>query len=357
MDGRIREERIGLLQRGAPLLEQWFEKNGRALPWRGDAAPYAVLVSESMLQQTRIETVLRYYPRFMERFPDPAALAEAPEDEVLKLWEGLGYYSRARNLQKAARICTERFGGRIPETARELKLLPGVGDYTAGAVASIAFGEPVPAVDGNVLRILARFFNDERDPAEKTVRDEARGLLTEVLEARPAPGRFNEALMELGEVLCLPAGRPLCRNCPLRELCRGLACGTEADLPNRGPARPRRIEKKTVLILRCGGKAALEKRPDKGLLAGLYGFPMLDGSWEAADVKDWLRSYGIPILSLVPLEPGIHVFTHVEWHMSGWLAETPEPLPGYLYADREETEQKYALPSAFRGFRRQCFDR
>lgn len=356
MEERERAERISLLRAGAPLLEAWFEQSGRALPWRGNVSPYAVLVSESMLQQTRIDTVLRYFPRFMERFPNPAALAAAPEDEVLKLWEGLGYYSRARNLQKAAKVCVEQYGGKLPETARELKKLPGVGEYTAGAVASLAFGEPAPAVDGNVLRILARFFSDERDVLEKTVRTDAAALLTETLKDRPNPGRFNEALMELGEMLCLPAGRPLCRHCPVRELCQGLACGTESDLPNRGPARPRRIENKTVLVLRCGSRIALEKRPDKGLLAGLYGFPVLDGRWEAADLKDWLRSYGVPITSLKPLEPGTHIFTHVEWHMNGWLAETERPLPGYVYADREEAGQKYALPSAFRVFRRQCFD-
>ena len=343
------------LDQAAALLEAWFSKNARPLPWRKDRSPYAVLVSETMLQQTRIETVLGYFERFMKRFPDVAALASAPQDEVLKLWEGLGYYSRARNLQKAAQVCMQEYGGSIPQTASELKKLPGVGDYTAGAVASIAFGEAVPAVDGNVLRILVRLLADERSIMDKSVRREAAERLTAVLRTRPHPGRFNEALMELGELICLPGGRPLCRRCPISDYCRALAAGTEQDLPNRGEMKPRRKEEKTVLILCCKGKVALEKRPPKGLLAGLYGFPMLDGYWDEGELRSWLMSYGVPLSGTERLADAIHVFTHVEWHMRGWRIHSREALPDYIYADSNELESRYALPSAFRAYKNDCF--
>ncbi len=339
------------LLRAAPLLEAWFRENARPLPWRGERDPYRIWVSETMLQQTRIEAAMGYYPRFLEAFPTVEALAEAPEERVLKLWEGLGYYSRARNMHRAAKICCEQYGGALPGTAAELKKLPGVGAYTAGAVASLAFGEAVPAVDGNVLRILARFLNDERDMLQPAVKKEAEALLKAVLEQQERPGVFNEALMELGEVICLPNGSPRCSRCPLGGTCGALAAGTEKDLPNRGEARPRRLEKKTVLLLRCGGRTALEKRPDKGLLAGLYGFPILDGELGRTDLVPWLNSFGVPFRDLRGAGQARHVFTHVEWEMTAWEAETEAELPGFLYADRGEIETRYALPAAFKAFR------
>lgn len=335
----------------APLLTAWFQENARPLPWREQPTPYSILVSETMLQQTRIEAVMRYYPRFMEAFPTPAALAAAREEEVLKLWEGLGYYSRARNLRKAAQLCMEERGGNLPETAAALKKLPGVGAYTAGAVASLAFGEPAPAVDGNVLRILARLTLDERDVLLPTVKKEAEQLLRGVLEQQEAPGRFNEALMELGEMICLPAGKPRCRQCPLQDLCLALARGCQEDLPLRGAPKPRRVEKKTLLLLRHKGRVALVKRPEKGLLAGLYAFPLLEGHLGPGDILPWLKSYGVAFGPLKEAGRARHIFTHVEWEMRGWETETQEALPGYEYADREEVEARYALPSAFRVFR------
>ncbi len=343
--------KTALLLEAAPLLTAWFRENVRPLPWRENVTPYSILVSETMLQQTRIEAVMRYYPRFMEAFPRLEDLAAAREEEVLKLWEGLGYYSRARNLRKAAQVCVEELGGKLPETVAQLKKLPGVGAYTAGAVASLAFGEAAPAVDGNVLRILARLTRDERDVLQPAVKKEAEGFLKSVLEQLEAPGPFNEALMELGEMLCLPAGKPRCRQCPLQDLCMALAQGCQEDLPLRGAAKPRRQEKKTLLLLRHQGKVALVKRPEKGLLAGLYAFPLLEGHLGPGDILPWLKSYGIPFGPLQELGTARHVFTHVEWEMKGWETETAEALPGYVYADREEVEARYALPSAFRVFR------
>ena len=343
-------EKEELLKKAAPLLTDWFQKNGRSLPWRGTKDPYRILVSETMLQQTRIETVLRYYGRFLERFPDLAALAAAGEEEVLKLWEGLGYYSRARNLKKAAERCVQASGGRLPETAAQLKKLPGIGEYTAGAVASLAFGEAAPAVDGNVLRILARFLADERDVMLPAVKKEAGALLESVLSGLPDPGLFNEALMELGELVCVPNGKPLCRHCPLKESCLARQRGLEEDLPQRGALKPRRIEKKTVLLLACGGKTALEKRPERGLLAGLYGFPLLDGRLEKADLRAFLESYGAGRAGIREAGEAVHVFTHVEWHMQAWRIETEEELPGFVYAEKDELKERYALPSAFKYF-------
>ena len=350
MESTDLQNRTDALKAAALLLAEWFRLKGRPLPWRGTKDPYRILVSESMLQQTRIETVLRYFDRFIGRFPDLESLAAADEEEVLKLWEGLGYYSRARNLKKAAERCVIEYGAQLPRTATELKKLPGVGDYTAGAVASLAFGEAAPAVDGNVLRILARFFADERDVTEAPVKKEAAALLKEVLSALPDPGLFNEALMELGEICCVPNGRPFCRSCPWREACQALKLGLEEDLPRRGAPKPRRIEKKTVLLLGCGGKTALEKRPEKGLLAGLYGFPLLDGWLERADIRAFLDSYGAGRAPIEEAGEAVHIFTHVEWHMKAFRIETDRPLPGFVYADAEEIKTRWALPSAFKYF-------
>lgn len=344
-----------MLKQAAPALVDWFRQVGRPLPWRNHPTPYEILVSETMLQQTRIETVLRYYPRFMTHFPNLESLAAAEEQSVLKLWEGLGYYSRARNLKKAAEQCVAEYGGRLPETAAALKKLPGVGDYTAGAVASLAFGEPVPAVDGNVLRVLARFFADERDVLEGAVKKEYRQLLETVLSEIGEPGLLNEALMELGELVCLPGGRPLCSRCPWQESCQAFAAGLERDLPLRGAGKPRRIEKKTVLLLQGGNEPelqelALEKRPAKGLLAGLYGLPMLEGALDMSDIRPYLESYGVHVLSGERGPDARHVFTHLEWDMISWRIQTDRPLPGFLYASREAIRDRYPLPAAFKYF-------
>ncbi|MBQ4424961.1 MAG: A/G-specific adenine glycosylase [Lachnospiraceae bacterium] len=351
----IGEKETGLAQ-AAPLLIGWFKKNARPLPWRMDRDPYRILVSETMLQQTRIETVLPYFERFLSDYPDPAHLAAAPEDEVLKHWEGLGYYSRARHLREAARQCVEKYGGKLPGSYAGLRALPGLGEYTAGAVASLAYGEPVSAVDGNVLRVLSRFWNDERDISRSAVKKEARSRIEAVLRTLDEPGVFNEALMELGEVRCLPNGRPQCLRCPLNGLCLARQAGTEADLPNRGEIKPRRKEAKTVLLLFCGEKVALEKRPDRGLLAGLYGFPMLDGALSLFDAAEWVRSFGVRVLSAEPAGEAVHVFTHVEWAMRGCRFRTDRPLPGLIYAEADELATKYALPSAFRLYRAQAKD-
>ncbi len=349
MDKALCSNRISTLRAAAQGLAEWFAVNGRDLPWRASRTPYKVLVSETMLQQTRIEAVLKYWKRFMEAFPTLTALAEAPDDQVMKLWEGLGYYSRARNLKRAAEICAEKYGGRLPGSFAELKKLPGLGSYSAGAVASLCWEEPVPAVDGNVLRVLARFFGDARDVRLPEVRKDAEEVIRAVLEGGGVPvSLFNEGLMELGETLCGPKGKPRCEACLLRVSCAAHAAGTEETLPCRSANRARSIEEKTVWVFICGGRIGLEKRPDQGMLRGLYGFPMTEGQTVEEDAANAVSARGIAPLSICPLGEAKHVFTHREWQMTGYLTETEEPVTGLTYVTDEEVDSAYALPSAFR---------
>ena len=344
-------DRISALFSAAPKLAEWFVANMRSFPWREGRTPYKVLVSETMLQQTRIEAVLKYYERFMETFPTLTALAGAPGDLVMKHWEGLGYYSRARNLKKCAEICAERYDGKLPGSFDALRKLPGLGSYSAGAVASLCYEEPVPAVDGNVLRVLARFFGDARDVRLPEVRKEAEEIIRKVLRDGVPVSLFNEGLMELGETLCGPKGKPQCSACPLRDACRAHAGGREEQLPYRSAGAARSMEEKTVWLFVCGGRIGLEKRPDKGMLRGLYGFPMTEGRLTEDGAAAALAERGITPLSIRPLGPAKHVFTHKEWQMTGYLAETQESLPGLVYVTAEELQKDYALPSAFRVYR------
>ena len=265
----------------APLCE-WYAVCRRDLPWRRDRDPYHIWVSEIMLQQTRAETVRPYFERFIRELPDLHALAVCPEDRLLKLWEGLGYYSRVRNMQKAARLLEEQGKDSLPSDRDALLSLPGIGAYTAGAIASIAFGEPAAAVDGNVLRILSRLFADGRDTGKQTVRNEYARMLEEAMSTslrggEQGPGEFNQALMDLGASVCLPNAVPLCGSCPLKEYCLAHRRRAESDFPVRREKKARRIEQKTVLLVRDGEHVYLRKRPAGGLLAGLYEFPNLDG--------------------------------------------------------------------------------
>ena len=251
-----------------PLLE-WFRDNARKLPWRDDPTPYHVWLSEIMLQQTRVAAVLGYYQRFLEEAPDVAALAALPEDRLMKLWQGLGYYSRARNLQKAARVIVEEYGGVFPSGYAAVRALPGVGDYTAGAICSIALGQAAPAVDGNVLRVYARLCGDNGDIATPQMKKKVTQDLEKIIPV-DAPGTFNQALMELGATVCLPNGAPLCERCPVREFCAALAQGCIGELPVKMPKKPRRVEERTVWLIFHGDAVALRRRPGRGLLAGLW---------------------------------------------------------------------------------------
>ncbi len=327
-------------------LLPWFARNARVLPWRKNRNPYRVWISEIMLQQTRVEAAIGYYERFLAELPDVKSLAEVSDDRLMKLWQGLGYYSRARNLKTAAKEIVSRFGGTFPSDAETLRTLPGIGAYTAGAIASIAFDRPEPAVDGNVLRVIARLTECREDVSKECVRKEFAEALRAVYPAGSC-GAFTQSLMELGAMVCLPNGAPLCGECPLAEQCLARAHGTSAGLPVKPEKKARRTEEKTVLVLSCRGKFALKKRPAKGLLAGLYEFPNLEGFHTAAELRnahpDW-RMEGAPVSA-------VHIFTHVEWHMRGWRIECPVELPEFVWAAPAELETVYSIPSAFRAFR------
>ena len=388
---------IETLQQAVPRLLRWFRQNKRDLPWRHNRTFYTSLVAELMLQQTRVEAVKEKYVAFLEKFPTERELALASEDEVMKAWEGLGYYTRARNLKRAAETL---FREGTPQTWVGVNALAGVGNYTAGALSSIALGLKEPAVDGNVLRILTRFFADD-----SVIDDAAKRKFTEILRAvyPDETADFCEGLMELGAIVCVPNGAPLCEQCPWNTLCRAHLEGREEDFPVRAEKRPRRVEYRNVYVLKCGGKYAIRKR-EEGLLKGLWEFPnevspppypppqgggmtepsqgggmtepSQGGGMRGGEKASLGRAHpersegshktdgglsiqGDPSHALGMTQKGTllaqknatHVFTHVEWRMTGYLIETAEPDPAFLWATAEEIRQNFAIPSAFKAFR------
>ncbi len=350
------------LKAAVPALLSWFDRHARVLPWREEPTPYRVWVSEIMLQQTRVEAVKPYFERFLQALPEIATLAVAEEDRLLKLWEGLGYYNRVRNLKKAAQEIITRFGGEMPADYHELLSLPGIGSYTAGAVASIAFGKKIPAVDGNVLRVISRVLGSRKDIAQEKTKKQMEELLWEVMP-EDKPGEFNQALMEVGATVCIPRGEPLCGECPFRSLC--LACRHEltGEIPVKKAAKARRIEERTVFLVHDGERVLVRKRPAKGLLAGLYEFPNELGWLEEEEIKKQagkLLGEGTPAETLgdetrVALRMDIsaageatHIFSHVEWRMKGYLIRVSGGnLPVALAADLQELQMEKAIPNAF----------
>ena len=337
----------------AALLD-WYRSNRRDLPWRHTKDPYRIWISEIMLQQTRVEAVKPYYARFLESCPDVYALAALPEDRLMKLWEGLGYYSRARNLQKAARKVVEELGGEMPRTYEGLLALPGIGEYTAGAVASIAYDLPSPAVDGNVLRVLSRVIGSYADITRPETKAFYREALPNVIP--DAAGDFTQALIELGATVCVPNGEAKCAECPLAEVCVAHKQGLTDELPVRAAKKARRVEKKTVLLIRDGDRTALRKRPPRGLLAGLFELPNLEGHLSADELPARIRDFGFEPLHLERIEDAKHIFTHIEWHMiaysvriapefDGWHARS-----GMLLVPNGELHADYAVPSAFSAY-------
>ena len=335
-----------LSQLPIPLLA-WYRENARDLPWRHDPDPYRVWVSEIMLQQTRVAAVLGYYARFMDAYPTVRDLAEAPEDRLMKLWQGLGYYSRARNLQKAARQIMERHGGVFPSDYADIRALAGIGEYTAGAIASIAFGRPIPAVDGNLLRVAARVTGDDADITTAKGKKHFTAALEAVMPLE-TPGRFNQAMMDLGALVCLPNGAPLCETCPAADFCAAYQTGRTGELPVRSAKKPRRTEDRVVFLLFHNGKIALRKRPPRGLLAGLWEYPN-----QLSPADDFWETHGFAPVSAEFGGAGTHIFTHVEWHMTAQAADLPtDSLPlGWVWAGKRDWSETYAIPSAFAPFR------
>ena len=331
-------------------LTAWYRENHRELPWREHVNAYRVWVSEIMLQQTRVEAVKRYFERFMEELPTVKALAEAEEDRLLKLWEGLGYYNRVRNMQKAAIQVMEKHGGEFPQTYEEIRALPGIGNYTAGAVSSFAFGIPKPAVDGNVLRVLSRLKAEKEDIMKASVRTRMEKELEPVIPREQASD-YNQGLIELGALVCVPNGEAKCGICPLGHLCRARKAGIQNELPVRKKAKARRIEERTVLLLRDGEQIAIRKRPSRGLLAGLYEFPNRKGTLAMEEAAAYCREIGLAPLRIKELGKAKHIFSHVEWHMTGYEIRVDELaekwMEDIILARPEEIASTYSIPSAF----------
>ncbi len=369
------------MQRIVPLLTEWFQIHRRSLPWRDNPLPYYVWVSEIMLQQTRTEAVKPYFSRFTESLPTVRALADCPEDRLMKLWEGLGYYSRVRNMQKAAMIIMRDYGGIIPPEAPELRKLPGIGSYTAGAISSIAYGRPYAAVDGNVLRVSSRLLADEGCIDDPKVKKGWEDTLNEVIRfygpsessgeagrERPSnfPGTFNQAMMEIGATVCIPNGSPECGRCPLRALCLAHKKGQETWYPVRKPKAARRIEERTVVVIRSGKSAVIRQRDRKGLLAGLWELPNFPGKLSEEKVIEQVCCMGLVPVKILALPEAKHVFSHVEWHMSGFLADAAKPPDAFgddwIFHDdsgREyhltgilKLQSDYAVPGAFSAYLR-----
>ena len=349
----------------SPLLN-WYDNHARILPWRENTDPYPVWISEIMLQQTRVEAVKPYFERWMSAFPDLPSLANASEPEVLKLWEGLGYYSRVKNIHKTAKHIMDKIAGVFPSTYEELRNLPGIGEYTAGAVGSIAFQLTVPCVDGNVLRVVTRLTATDSDITTSAAKKLLTGWVSKIIPVE-RPGDFNQAMMELGAVVCLPNGQPRCEICPLAFLCEAYHQNRIAEFPKKSEKQPRKEEKKTVLILINDKNIALRKRPEAGLLAGLWEFPNFPGTLSEQQILEILSNWELSPLLITPLKKEKHIFTHIEWDMSGYMiyvrnqnkkqasfvkedTSYPDTSLNLQWVDTDTLSDRLTLPSAFKAY-------
>ncbi len=334
-----------------PIIADWYEKNKKDLPWRKEPTPYHVWISEIMLQQTRIEAVLSYYARFLKVLPTVEDLAKADDELLMKLWQGLGYYSRARNLKKAAIVIMEQYGGKLPSTAEELRRLPGIGEYTAGAIASIAYHQSEPAVDGNVLRVVSRLLASCDDIMLASVKKSVTALLASCYPEGRGAALTTEGLMELGEVVCIPNGLPKCDACPVKALCEGFKQGIAAELPVREVKKDKRHEEKTVLLLRSeNGRYAIRKREETGLLANLWEFVTLDGFAAEGDVESYLLEHGTKMKAIEPLLDAKHIFTHVVWEMKGFAVSVLSETKDFVWKTKDEILSTFAIPTAYKTY-------
>ncbi len=348
---------LGASQEGiGNVLLDWYDYNARILPWRSDPTPYHVWISEIMLQQTRVEAVIRYYDRWMETLPDIRSLAAADEELVLKLWEGLGYYTRARNIHAAAKEVVEKYNGELPADYEKLLALPGIGEYTAGAISSIAFGLPEPAIDGNAIRVFTRILAYDGEISKAKTKKHLRRELERTLP-KDRPGDFNQALMDLGARVCLPNGAPLCEQCPWESVCQARKTDTQTKYPVKAAKKARRVENLGVFVLETEDGIILHKRAEKGLLANLWEFPNVDGSFTIEKASQQLADWSIGIDNITSLGEHKHIFSHVEWQMSGYRARishiSKELLEQnkWIIVPKEQLEQQYAIPSAFEAYK------
>ena len=341
------EERSILAQLSGALLP-WYRENHRDLPWRKDRQPYHIWLSEIMLQQTRVEAVKGYYARFLSALPDIESLANCDDEILHKLWEGLGYYSRVRNLKKAAQVILSQHNGEFPRIHKDILALPGIGDYTAGAICSIAFDQPTPAVDGNVLRVCSRLLDDPSPIDLPATKKRITAALSEIYPAEA--GDFTQALMELGATLCGPNRKPDCENCPCRHFCLGYRNGTAEQLPVKSPKKEKRQEDKTVFIFRCDGRYALEKRPETGLLAGLWQFPNVSKKLTTEEALQEAENWGLHPRELLRQVERKHIFTHIQWNMTGIYMDVAEAEGNFQWFTAEQINTQAALPTAFRLF-------
>lgn len=329
----------------------WYRDNRIELPWREDPTPYHVWISEIMLQQTRIEAAREYYIRFIDALPTVRDLATVDDDKLMKLWQGLGYYSRARNLKKAAVTVMEQYGGELPDTAEALLTLPGIGEYTAGAIASIAFGKSEPAVDGNVLRVLSRILASYDDIMLPRIKKEMTALLRAAYPDGEMASLVTEGLMELGEQVCIPNGTPRCTVCPVRDDCLASEKGITEELPVRNVKKEKRNEEKTVLLIRSeSGRYAIRKRPSTGLLADMWEFVTCDGSLSSAEIENYLAEHSIQAAEILPSAASRHIFTHVIWNMKGYTVSVRGESPAFVWKTAEEIVSSVAIPTAFKAY-------
>jgi A/G-specific adenine glycosylase len=332
-------------------LLKWYQKEARALPWRSNPDPYKIWISEIMLQQTKVETVIAYFERFLRRVPTIQALSEIGEDDLLKLWQGLGYYNRAINLKKAAQIIVQRFKGQMPSHIKDLQSLPGIGPYSSGAIASIAFGTRAPAIDGNVLRVIARITANKEDIGRQRTKKEIERSVKALLPLEDV-GDFNQALMELGAIICLPKEVPKCNKCPVCAFCQAFQKGITLNIPVKVNKKQRKIERKTVFVISWDKRLALKKRANGGLLANLWELPNAEGHLSKEQSKKEINNLGISIKKIIKMKPSRHLFTHLEWQMSAYFVlalEVKDPLI-FKWATKEEIDSYYSIPSAFKSF-------
>ena len=334
-------------------LVKWYRDNKRILPWRDKDNAYYTWVSEIMLQQTRVEAVKPYFQRFITELPDIQSLAECPEEKLLKLWEGLGYYNRVRNMQEAAKTVKDEYNGRLPEDYQALLSLKGIGSYTAGAIASIAYGEKVPAVDGNVLRVISRITESADDISKQSVRKKIEEQLLQIMP-EDCPGDFNQAVMEIGAVVCVPNGKAKCEVCPLGEFCLARKHGTIEELPVKAPKKARKVENRTVLVIQDGTATAIRRRPPEGLLAGLYEIPNMEGHLTQKEALTQVKNIGLEPLRIEPLPDAKHIFSHIEGRLCAYriaVASLEEARhQDFLFVEKKESDRKYAIPSAFSAY-------